>query len=160
MRISQCIAIFLRENGGLHPFCNWFQVWKSVLQLISSLKAWTNRFFQSYDNPDGVALEESQEPLPHKEVRACMPCLLLCSFHLTENVLTYVMREHFSFQHNVVSQHFCWKHAAEQRKGAHEYYIDGGNFSLRIFSECSRGPLKTMWRATCGPRAANCPPLT
>jgi len=28
---------------------------------------------------------------------------------------------------------------------------------LIIFSECFRGPLKTLWRATCGPRAANCP---
>jgi len=30
---------------------------------------------------------------------------------------------------------------------------------LMIFPECFRGPLKTLWRATCGPRAANCPPL-
>ena len=28
------------------------------------------------------------------------------------------------------------------------------------FRECFRGPLKTLWRATCGPRAANCPPLS
>jgi len=27
------------------------------------------------------------------------------------------------------------------------------------FLECFRGPLKTLWWATCGPRAANCPPL-
>jgi len=27
------------------------------------------------------------------------------------------------------------------------------------FPECFRGPLKTLWWATCGPRAANCPPL-
>jgi len=31
---------------------------------------------------------------------------------------------------------------------------------LMIFPECFRGPLKTLWRATCGPRAANCPPLS
>ena len=30
---------------------------------------------------------------------------------------------------------------------------------LKIFPECSRGPLKTLWRATCGPWACNCPPL-
>ena len=30
---------------------------------------------------------------------------------------------------------------------------------LNIFSECFRGPLKTLRRATCGPWAANCPPL-
>jgi len=30
---------------------------------------------------------------------------------------------------------------------------------LKIFPECFRGPLKTMWRAKCGPQAANCPPL-
>jgi len=30
---------------------------------------------------------------------------------------------------------------------------------LMIFSECFRGPLKTLWRATCGPRAANFPTL-
>ena len=28
-----------------------------------------------------------------------------------------------------------------------------------IFPECFRGPQKTLWRATWGPRAANCPPL-
>jgi len=27
---------------------------------------------------------------------------------------------------------------------------------LKIFPECFCGPLKTMWRVTCGPRAANC----
>jgi len=30
---------------------------------------------------------------------------------------------------------------------------------LMIFPEYFRGSLKTLWRATCGPRAANCPPL-
>jgi len=30
---------------------------------------------------------------------------------------------------------------------------------LKIFPECFRGPLKTMWRATFGPRAGKCPPL-
>ena len=28
-----------------------------------------------------------------------------------------------------------------------------------IFPECFHGPLKMRWRATCDPRAANCPPL-
>jgi len=28
-----------------------------------------------------------------------------------------------------------------------------------IFPECFRGPLKTLWPATFGLRAANCPPL-
>jgi len=27
---------------------------------------------------------------------------------------------------------------------------------LTFLPECFRGPLKTLWRATCGPRAANC----
>jgi len=31
---------------------------------------------------------------------------------------------------------------------------------LKIFSECFRGPLKTLWRATFGPRAAIYPPLS
>jgi len=30
---------------------------------------------------------------------------------------------------------------------------------LMIFPECFHGPLKTLWRATCGQQAANCPPL-
>jgi len=30
---------------------------------------------------------------------------------------------------------------------------------MNIFPQCFRGPLKTLWRATCGPRAANCPLL-
>jgi len=30
---------------------------------------------------------------------------------------------------------------------------------LMIFPERFHGPSKTLWRATCGPRAANCPPL-
>jgi len=30
---------------------------------------------------------------------------------------------------------------------------------LMSFPGCFRGPLKTLWRATCGPQAANCPPL-
>jgi len=30
---------------------------------------------------------------------------------------------------------------------------------LKIFLECFRGPLETLWRATIGPRAAICPPL-
>jgi len=30
---------------------------------------------------------------------------------------------------------------------------------LNIFTECFRGPPTTTWRATFGPRAANCPPL-
>jgi len=30
---------------------------------------------------------------------------------------------------------------------------------LKIFSKCFRGPLKMQRRATCGPWAANCPPL-
>jgi len=30
---------------------------------------------------------------------------------------------------------------------------------LKIFFECFRGPLKTLWRTTFGPRAAICPPL-
>jgi len=30
---------------------------------------------------------------------------------------------------------------------------------FKIFPECFRGPRKTTWRATFGPRAANCPPL-
>jgi len=30
---------------------------------------------------------------------------------------------------------------------------------LMIFLECLSGPLKTLWRATCGPRAADCPPM-
>jgi len=29
---------------------------------------------------------------------------------------------------------------------------------MKIFSECFRGPLKALRRATCGPRVANCPP--
>ena len=37
--------------------------------------------------------------------------------------------------------------------------IVGGNFICDIFPECLRGPLKTLWRATCGPRAANCQTL-
>jgi len=31
---------------------------------------------------------------------------------------------------------------------------------LIVFPECLRGPPKTLWRATCGLRAANYPPLT
>jgi len=31
---------------------------------------------------------------------------------------------------------------------------------LRIFSEFFLGPLKTLWWATCGPWAANRPPLS
>jgi len=31
---------------------------------------------------------------------------------------------------------------------------------LKIFPECFCGPLKILWRATCGPRAANYLPLT
>jgi len=27
---------------------------------------------------------------------------------------------------------------------------------LKIFPECFRGSLKMLWRATCGPQAANC----
>ena len=30
---------------------------------------------------------------------------------------------------------------------------------LKIFSEYFRGPLKVLWRATCGPQAATCSPL-
>jgi len=30
---------------------------------------------------------------------------------------------------------------------------------LKIFPECFCGKLKMLWQATCGPRAANCPPL-
>ena len=30
----------------------------------------------------------------------------------------------------------------------------------KIFPECIRGPLQMLWRATFGPRAANCPPLS
>jgi len=30
---------------------------------------------------------------------------------------------------------------------------------LKIFAECGLGPLKTLWRGTCGPRATNCPHL-
>jgi len=26
---------------------------------------------------------------------------------------------------------------------------------LKIFSECVRGPLNTLWRSTCGPRACS-----
>ena len=29
---------------------------------------------------------------------------------------------------------------------------------LKICPECFRGPLKTLWLVTHGPRAANCPP--
>jgi len=31
---------------------------------------------------------------------------------------------------------------------------------LKMFSECFRGPRKTLWRATFGPRAAIHPPLS
>ena len=31
---------------------------------------------------------------------------------------------------------------------------------FKIFPECFRGPLNTLWWTTCGPRAANCPTLT
>jgi len=27
--------------------------------------------------------------------------------------------------------------------------------NLKVFLECFRGPLKTLWRATCGPRACS-----
>jgi len=30
---------------------------------------------------------------------------------------------------------------------------------LMVFPQSFRGPLKTLWRATFGPRAANSPPL-
>ena len=30
---------------------------------------------------------------------------------------------------------------------------------LKIFAECVGGPLNMLWRATYGPRTANCPPL-
>ena len=35
----------------------------------------------------------------------------------------------------------------------------GGYFRFEDFFECFRGPLKMLWRVTCGPRAAICPPL-
>jgi len=31
---------------------------------------------------------------------------------------------------------------------------------LKIFSECFRGPLETLWRATFGPQAAIYPPMS
>jgi len=30
---------------------------------------------------------------------------------------------------------------------------------LKIFLECFRGPLETLWQATFGSHAATCPPL-
>jgi len=34
------------------------------------------------------------------------------------------------------------------------------NFKFEVFSECFRGPPKTLWRATCGPRACSWTTLT
>jgi len=53
----------------------------------------------------------------------------------------------------VVQMHFI------QRKQFNETNLNLQAFQritdLKIFPECFRGPLKTLWRATCGPRACS-----
>jgi len=46
-----------------------------------------------------------------------------------------------------------------QRKQFNVTNLTSHNPDIKISTECVRGPLKMLWRATCGQRAINCPSL-
>ena len=48
---------------------------------------------------------------------------------------------------------------SQPKQSALTFVINWGKFQIKISSEFIHWPLKTLWRATCGPRAAIYPPL-